>query len=161
MDTKLVIHQLRNRTRTRRKNNGSPFENNLFTIQEQFLSPGMHCIDVENHEQDRRLLRLGLDSLNMYSDVGMLTMSPTKIPHKYRDLYEEMDAWDALTLNNGMLEEYLLSSFQSDFLVLEYTQELIVQPWYGRFEQLLYEYSISTSIPVIMFIYNDHQLDKN
>ncbi len=161
MDQKLVIHQLRNRTRTRRKQSGSSFENHIMSLQEHFLNPGMHCIDVDNQEQGRRLLRLGLDSLGIHTDVAILTVPPYNLPQGYKDLYAELDAWDALTLDNGMLEEYLLSVFECDFLVLEYTRELIQQTWYGKFEQLLHEYSISKSIPVVIFLYNDQQIDKN
>ncbi len=97
----------------------------------------------------------------MYTDIGMVTMTNKRVPAHYRDLYDEMYFNRALFLDDGRLEEFMLTSFQCDFLILEYTQELMEEPWFGRFERLLHDYSISTSIPIIMFIYDEHTLNKN
>ncbi len=163
MKQKLAIHQLRNLSRSRRKQTHkiSRVEQSIITVQQYFLSPGLHCITVPNLDNGRSLLRICLDSLGIYTNVGMLSLSNKAVPAHYVDLYADMQRAHVLSLDSGMLEEYMLSSFQADFLILEYTQELMEQPWFGRFEHLLHDYSIATSIPVIMFLYEEQSLEHN
>ena len=163
MKQKLAIHQLRTSSRSRRKitvKNASP-EYKILMIQNSFITPGLHCVNVQNHEQGRRLIQISLDSLGIYSDVGMVSMSVRGCPLQYRDIYYELSRYDALSIDNGALEDYLLSSFTCECLILEYTQELIEQPWFGRFEQLLSDYSITNTIPVMMFLYDEQTLTRN
>ncbi len=163
MKQRLDISNLRNMTRSRRKSTTSTtlVEQTIITVQQYFLTPGLHCITIPNHEQGRSLLRVCLDSLDLYSDVGMVTVTTKKTPAHYRDLYAELEDAQAVFSDNGRLEEFMLSSFQCDFLVMEYTPELLEKPWFGRFEQALTEYSVSKAIPVVMFIYDDLGLMKN
>jgi hypothetical protein len=97
----------------------------------------------------------------MYEQVGMVTVSTKKAPYQYVDIYEELQYANATSLDTSKLDEYMCSSFQCDFLVLEYTQQLIEQPWFGRFEQLLSEYSVLSSIPVILLFYDEHEVIEN
>ncbi len=161
MKQRLDISNLRNLTRTRRKTGTTLVEQTIINVQQYFLTPGVHCITIATHEQGRSLLRVCLDSLEIYTNVGIVTVTTKKAPAHYRDMYEELEHAQALCLGDGRLEEFMLSSFQCDFLVLEYTQELLEQPWFGRFEQLLSEYSVAKSIPVIMFLYDDQQVTRN
>lgn len=162
MKQRLDISNLRNLTRTRRKTAGTTLvEQTIINVQQYFLSPGLHCITIPSHEQGRSLLRVCLDSLGIYSDVGMVTVTTKKTPLHYRDIYEELEHYQALSFDDGSLEEYMFSAFQCDFLILEYTQELMEQPWFGRFEQLMSEYSVAKAIPVIMFLYDDQGVTKN
>jgi len=96
--------------------------------------------------------------LQIFADVALLTMATQKCPAQYRDLYEEMKK---LSMHDGSLEEFVLTSFYNDFLIIEYTPQLMEQPWYGTFEQLLSKYSIAQSIPVIMFMYDEYALEAN
>ena len=99
-----------------------------------------------------------VDSLQLFADVALLTMATQKCPAQYRDLYEEIQH---LTVHDGTLEEFILTSFYNDFLIIEYTPQLLEQPWFGTFEQLLSKYSIAQSIPVIMFMYDEYALEAN
>lgn len=163
MKQRLDITNLRNLTRTRRKSGAQTtlVEQTIITVQQYFLTAGLHCITIPSHEQGRSLLRVCLDSLDLYTDIGMVTVTTKKAPAHYRDLYSELEDAQAVFSDNGRLEEFMLSSFQCDFLVLEYTPELIEQPWFGRFEQALTDYSIAKTIPVVMFVYDDQGLMKN
>ena len=155
----LRIQELRRRARNRAKaRNVSPIEQSIITIQQYFLTPGMHCIEVPTVQQGRSLLRICLDSLQIFADVALLTMATKKCPAQYRDLYEEVKH---LTVHDGTLEEFILTSFYNDFLIIEYTPQLLEQPWFGTFEQLLSKYSIAQSIPVIIFMYDEYALEAN
>lgn len=136
-------------------------EQSIIALQNSFLTPGLHCITVSNVQHGRDLLKVCLDSLGRYTDIGLVSHSAQTGPSHYTDLYTQMSQVGALSLEEGMLEDYMLSSFQSDFLILEYTQELMVQPWFGKFEQLLSDYSITNSIPVVMFLYEEQTLNHN
>ncbi len=157
----LSIQELRLRTRTQKDRNVSQVEQSIITIQQYFMTPGMHCIYVPTVQQGRSLLRICLDSLQIFADVALLTVATQKCPTLYRDLYTEIKRAKALTTHNGRLEEFMLTSFYNDFLIIEYTPNLIEQPWFGAFEQLLSRYAISESIPVIMFMYDEHELEAN
>jgi hypothetical protein len=84
-----------------------------------------------------------------------------RCPALYRDLYKEMAEAHVLGISDGSLEEFILTSFYNDFLVIEYTKELMDQPWFGSFEQLLSRYSINQSIPIILFMYDAYELEAN
>ena len=159
----LTIQELRLRSRTRTKKNRdvSQVEQSIITIQQYFMTPGMHCIYVPNIQQGRSLLRICLDSLQIFADVALLTVATKKCPLQYRDLYEEMEQAKALTTHNGNLEEFILTSFYNDFLIIEYTPQLLEQSWFGVFEQLLNKYALNESIPVIMFMYDEYELRVN
>lgn len=164
MNHKLVLHQLRNLTRSRRKNgttNINAIEHTIVSLQEYFLTPGTHYVTVPTIEQGRSLLRVCLDSLGLYNNIGMLTACLRKAPAQYHDIYGELTSFQSLALDNGILEDYMLSSFNCDFLVIEYSQELMKQPWFGKFENLLHEYSLASSLPVLMLFYENGKIHTN
>jgi len=162
MKQRLDIINLRNLTRARRKMASTNIaEQTIINVQQYFLSPGMHCITITSHEQGRSLLRVCLDPLDVYSDIGMVTVATKRAPAHYRDICFELEEYQAVSYDDGRLEEFMLSSFHCDFLVLEYTQELMEQPWFGRFERILADYSLAKAIPIVMFMYNDQVMIKN
>ena len=163
MKQKLAIHQLRTLSRLRRKADTVPLtiEERILAAHDAFLNPGMHCITVPNQQQGRILLRICLETLGKYADLGMLTMSLNGCPEQYRDVYAELERLHAFSLQESNLENYLLTSFSSDILIIEYTQELMEQAWIGKFEYLLHEYAFSHSIPVIMLLYSSPTAHKN
>lgn len=161
MKQRLDINNLRNLTRTRRKTSTTLVEQTIINVQQYFLTNGLHCITIASHEQGRSLLRVCLDSLGIYSNIGIVTVTTKKAPEHYHDIYQELCYAHALGVQDGSLEEFMLSSFHCDFLVLEYTQELLEQPWFGHFEQLIAEYSLAKAIPIVMFLYEDQSILRN
>lgn len=154
MKQKLDISNLRRLTRSRKKQQISSVEQSIITIQQYFLTPGLHCVTVPSHEQGRSLLRVCLDSLERYNDIGMITTALQRTPHHYRDIVREIALYGGHT-DTSLLEEYLLTAFSCDFLIIEYNPELMMSPWFGQFEQLLHDYSVSKALPVIMCMYDD------
>ncbi len=153
--------RLRARSRARGSHHISPVEQSIITIQQYFLTKGIHSITVPSIQQGRSLLRICLDSLQIFADIALLTVANQQCPAQYRDLYTEMKQAQALGTHDGSLERFILTSFYNDFLVIEYTPALLSQPWFGTFEQLLSRYAISQSIPVIMLMYDEHKLEEN
>ena len=162
MKQKSISYPLRSVAKARRRMSElSSIEFALEKLQQNILSPGMHCITIPTHDQGREVLSLCLDSVGIYQDISMVSMTTKKVPYSYRDLYAEMSSFQALSADTGRLEEFLLSCFQSDFLIIEYTQELLEQAWFGKFEQLLYEYKVPQAIPIVMLLYSETELIKN
>ena len=157
MSQKSAIHQLRSLTRSRRKSGTTlnSIEHNLISLQEYFLTPGTHCVTVPTVQQGRSLLRVCLDSLGIYNNIGMLTACLRKAPPQYHDIFGELSSFRSLSLDNGILEEYMLNSFNCDFLVIEYSQELMKEPWFGKFENLLNDYSVASSLPILLLFYEN------
>jgi hypothetical protein len=105
MKPRLDSTTLRNLTRTRRKTSHKKrIEQTILNVQQYFLTAGPHHISVRTHEQGRSLLRVCLDSLSMYEQVGMVTVSTKKAPYQYVDIYEELQYANATSLDTSKLD---------------------------------------------------------
>ncbi len=134
------------------KKRASLSEQKILELQDYFLTPGLHVVKVGNRESGRQLLTQFLQSLQYYSAIAVVSSNGWLMPAEYHDLYSELDEAAAL-FKKEALEEYILRSFNYDFLAIEGTSDLLRAAWFGRFEHLLIEYDIARSIPIILFMY--------
>lgn len=130
-------------------------EQNVIILQNFFLTSGVHCIHVPDIQTGRTLLETALASFKSDRSISLLTTVKKKAVFPYSDLYKELGAARASSHTNGALEEYLLCSLNSDLLIIEATTELLQQPWYGKFEQLIVEYNIGATLPIIMIFHGE------
>ncbi len=125
-------------------------EQDIMSLQALFLTPGFHCITVGNREIGRSLIDSCISSVNHYSQPAFLGSSAA--PEEYLDLYQEFASWDALH-NHENLEQYMAGFFYFDVLIIEGTKDLLQDQWFGKFEQLLIDYSMPQTLPIIMLLY--------
>lgn len=134
------------------KKRASLSEQDILTLQDYFLTPGLHLVKAENQEESRLLLAQFLYSFQYYSSIAILGTNEWSMPEDYHDLYKELGETSALFKKEAM-EDYLSCTFPHDFLAIEGTPDLLRSAWFGRFEHLLIQYEIVRTIPIIIFIY--------
>ena len=97
------------------------------------------------------MLRAFRGSLNADVQPAVLSLiKPDLDP--YITLFDALNTYGACT-EPEKLNEFMATAFHYDFLVIEGTKELLQTSWFGAFEQLLLEYDIMNSTPILMLVY--------
>lgn len=129
-------------------------EDEILSLQESFLSSGIHKITVANLPEGRTMLAAFLESLRYFTRPAVLTTQLFSHPSvQIAHLYRELLAHEGIFESRGMLEDFMLNHFYYDFLAIEATPDLRAQAWFVRFEQLLHDYKFTETVPVVMFVY--------
>lgn len=123
-------------------------EREILILQSYLLSPGFHSIRVPTIAQGRVLLSTFGSSLRFFSRLALLSDNTNEEIEGYTDLTAELEAAHSSGLGN--FELYMLHCFDYDFVAIEGTRELIASEWFGRFEQLLIDYNLIKTIPILM-----------
>jgi hypothetical protein len=123
-------------------------EREILILQSYLLSPGFHSIRVPTIAQGRALLSTFGSSLRFFSRLALLSDSTNGEIEGYTDLTAELEA--VHVSEQGNLEQYMLHCFDYDFLAIEGTRDLLASEWFGRFEQLLIDYNLIKTVPILM-----------
>jgi hypothetical protein len=134
-----------------RKKNGHLNQNRALLLQEYALTPGFHCI-LTASKRGPEVLQHIFKKITPSMNIGFLSLN-TRAPSHCVNVYEELNLSGALNTFNGSLEEYLLCSFSCQMLIINATPELLKEPWFGKFEQLLIEYNFHQDMSVITIFY--------
>ncbi len=130
-------------------------DEDIFEIQDNFLDYGIHYIKFEDLGSGRMFLGSVFDLFKCYYRMAYLSLEPVEVGFSISNLYKElMDLGVASELADGVLEDFLLNSFNYDFLLIEATSEMLAQDWFVKFRRLLVDYSIIDNIPVVIFCYD-------
>lgn len=125
-------------------------EYDIIELQELFLTYGLHSIKVPSLSFGRDLVIKFLDSLQCYSNVACLSLSPRPLRPQFINLYEELGLSGALAHSHTGLETFLIDNFYYDFLWIEMSQELDEAPWYWYFEQKLLDFNLVKTLPILL-----------
>lgn len=127
-------------------------EQEILILQSYLLKPGFHSIQVPDIVQGRVLLRTFVSSLNYFSRVALLSEIENGELTECINIASELKAVHAYS-DPGQLEQYMLHAWDYDFLAIEGTKDLLSADWFGRFEQLLIDYDLIKTTPVLMLFY--------
>ena len=125
-------------------------EQEILIVQNYLLSPGFHSLQVTDVAHGRALLSTFEASLSYLLRAALISAPGEEMLSDYLTIGRELAAASA---EPGQLEQYLLHSWDYDFVAIEGTKELLVTEWYGRFEQLLIDYDLIKMTPVLMLFY--------
>jgi hypothetical protein len=125
-------------------------EQEILDLQDQFLSPGLHYLVVQDIQMGRKIIKTFLQSINYYHDVACLTLENDALPTGVSDLHDLLD--DYGFLEKSQLYMFFLDYWYYDFLWIEATDSLLHKPWFGTFSQLLDDFSLK-QLPVFTVSY--------
>ncbi len=125
-------------------------EQEILIVQNYLLSPGFHSLQVTDVAEGRALLSTFEASLSYLLRAALVNAPGKEMLSDYLPIGRELEAASA---EPGQLEQYLLHSWDYDFVAIEGTKELLATEWYGRFEQLLIDYDLIKTMPVLMLFY--------
>lgn len=127
-------------------------EQDILCLQDSFLEVGIHYIKVRSVATGRTLVETFLKSLNNYYDnVACLTAS--KISVNPKNAFDVFKALEGKT-SREEIERFFIEQFYFDFLWIEASQDLISKPWFHDFQQLLANFKIEKSVPVMVITYS-------
>ncbi len=133
-----------------------PFsEIQILDLQEKFLTNGFQYLKTKNVLKGRNIIKTFLSTLNLYQEVGCLTLHPYSVPEGVADIYQELTYGDYLnSFETHYIEEYLFDSY-FDFIWIEANQELLTSPWFDQFVTKLITMGIDQRIPIVVVVYDE------
>jgi hypothetical protein len=128
-----------------------PFsEDDILTMHELLLTPGIHYIGVTDINAGRVAMKTFLDALRYYHKIGFLTLAPDTIPYGVEDMVQEL-AEHGLLKNRSLMGSYFATEFDYDCIWIESDKKLLHEPWIQAFFNELHNFQ--TIIPIIVSIY--------
>ena len=128
-------------------------EQMIIELQDIFLTPGIHIIDVESLQEGRSLIQKFLNALRCYQTIGCLTQHESSLPHTVFDIHNYLLMYGFLEgKNSNELEQFFTQDFNFDFIWIEKKADGNTE-WADYFEQRIVRYEIDQSIPVILILY--------
>jgi hypothetical protein len=127
-------------------------EEEMFTVYDMLLSPGLHTITVSNIVMGRAILKLFLDSLNFHE--YMYWLSESTVPSGVISMYQEMELAGCMQESSSdMYSWYLHNEPDMHMLIIECSQGLTQEQWYPYFEEALLQSSVYDYLPIIQVQY--------
>lgn len=125
-------------------------ESEIIKLQNIFLTPGFHTLQVRNAYESRQTIETFLSSLNCYANIACLSMADAPIPSKYFDIFYALTFGGYINSTcQTSLEHFFLEHFDADFLWIEATPMLLAQPWFYEFKYHLDRHNIRNLLPVV------------
>jgi len=126
-----------------------PFsENDVLYLQDLFLTPGVHHIEVDNIIKTRTMIDKVLYSLQYHQKAACLSLSDLPLATGVSDVLKTLIADDYLVSKNNLVL-FFLEHFYFDFLWIEETPNLLDSMWYEQFKQHLTDFNFNRSIPIV------------
>lgn len=127
-------------------------EQQIIDLHMRFLTHGFQHIQVPSVKDGRELMQTLLSSLDYYHSVACLTGSDIQLPENAQDLFSTLVEGRYVPNN---LEQFFLDYNDFDFLWIELTPSLLIQPWLDQFKSLLIDHYMHTKMPIMCLSY-DH-----
>ena len=132
-----------------------PFsESDVLYLQDIFLTPGVHQINVDSVAKGRTIISDVLGSLHYHQKAGCLSLDDTVLENGVCDIVKTLIKDDYL-VNSDNLTLFFLDRFYFDFLWIEESANLADSIWYEQFKQHLVDFNFNKSVPIIKVLIND------
>lgn len=128
----------------------------IISLNDKFLTNGMHFIKVKDVEHGRSLMQTFLTSLNYYHEVAALSTNDQPLDNSVINLFKVLDEGGWLRYPYNDFCEYLCDHFYSDFLWIEATHDLLSADWYKNFEHHLIDLHFDKSMPIMLISYDNN-----
>lgn len=132
--------------------NGPFSENDVLYLQNIFLTPGVHQINVDNIAHGRNMMDKVLDSLQYHHKAACLSFYNEPLSPNVADIINVLLTDDHL-VSADSLTWFFLNHFYFDFLWIEETQALLDSLWYEQFKQHLVDFNFNQAIPIVKVIF--------
>jgi len=133
-----------------------PFsEQDVLELQEIFVTLGVHTIKVKNVIEGRQILKIILNSLNYYNNIGCVTQVKD-LPVHVCDILnhmilEKIEKGDLLT----NLEDFLAIHPCFDFIWIECTKNIKKEFSYKAIKNSFDMYHVEERMPVLILTYDE------
>lgn len=125
----------------------------IIELQDIFLTPGIHVIDVESLQEGREIILKFLHALRCYEAIGCVTQRDQGLSADIFDIHHYLLMYGFLEgKNNNELEHFFTQDFNFDFLWIEKNANEL-NGWSDYFEQRIARYGIEQYIPIILLVY--------
>lgn len=135
-----------------------PFsESDIIYLHNIFLTHGSHPIKVPDIATGRAIIAAVLQSLHYYGSPACLSLSSLALDNEIFDLSYAMSLAGHISnqTSETCLEEFFLEQFDSDFLWIEATNELLQQAWFGTFMHQLEILKFENQMPIVVVFYEE------
>jgi hypothetical protein len=123
----------------------------IIDLHMRFLTNGFQHIQVPTIKEGRELMQTLLSSLDYYHAVACLTGSDMQLPDGTQDLFSLLVEGRYVPNN---LEPFFLEQDEFDFLWLELTPCLLIQPWLEEFKALSIDHKMHLKMPIMCISYD-------
>lgn len=123
----------------------------IIDLHMRFLTHGFQHIQVPTIKEGRELMETLLSSLDYYHAVACLTGSDMQLPDNTQDLFSILVEGRYVPNN---LAQFFLENNEFDFLWLELTPCLLIQPWLEDFKALLIDHKMHLKMPIMCISYD-------
>lgn len=127
-------------------------DEDIFKLQEIFLHRGFHYISVSSVLFGRNLLNIFFKLLDYYHNKAFLSVIPF-FSNSMLNLYDKF-LIEGVVSEIEYLENFMLTSFYYDFLVIELTDEIAMESWFLNFQNYLVDFNFIETLSVIVFLYS-------
>ena len=133
-----------------------PFsEQDVLELQEIFVTLGVHTIKTKNIAQGRKIIKIILDSLNYYHNIGCVTQEKdtpiTTCDILKHIVLEKIEKGDLLT----NLEDFLAVHPCFDFIWIEFTENLKKEFSYKAVKNIFDMYHVEERMSVLIVTYDE------
>lgn len=129
-------------------------ENEILYLQDLFLTPGFHQLNLTNLKIARTQLYTILDSLLFYQNPAGLSLQALGFRESMTDLYAEILQAGCLNGPDSNISENLvnfcLDHFYYDFLWIENPRVLETNHWYQQLLELISDFKLDQLMPICL-----------
>ncbi len=129
-----------------------PFsEADIIELHNRFITPGFHSLKVKNEKEGRALIQTVLASLNFHHSISCLTVSSNQLESFTHNIYKTLNEFGQIS--EQTIFNYFLDEFESDFLWIEMSKDLMAQSWFADFELALHDFNMDQYVPIVLLSY--------
>lgn len=129
-------------------------EDDILYLEDIFLTPGFHKIKVDDVNKGRSLVYILLQSLHCYQEVACLSCLKIPLKKTITDIYMILLRLCQVHEYHDAVELYFLEYFQAQVLWIELSDELFEDPIMYCALQVIHDFNIMHSAPIIALSYN-------
>lgn len=119
-------------------------ETDILFLQDIFLTPGFHSIQLKDVLSGRIIIEEILASLPMHTSTACLTLENNlTLPNTVFDVYA---ALHTNSISEQAIEDFFINEFYFDCMWIEVSQKILNAPWYAYFCKTMTSYEQKTSI---------------
>ena len=123
-------------------------EEDVLSLCDLFLSPGLHYISFSTIKEGRRIINLFIDLLKCYHAIGYID----RIGHRYNqgmNFYEFFAHYENDKLLREEINRFFIEEFDYDFIWIIYPKYQVSNTFIHVFLDQIIEFNIDQKIPVV------------
>ena len=123
-------------------------EEDVLSLCDLFLSPGLHYISFSTIQEGRKTINLFIDLLKCYHSIGYIDRVGCKY-NQGMNLYELFAHYEDGKILRDAINEYFIQEFDYDFIWIVYPKYQVSNTFIHIFLDQLIEFNLDQKIPIV------------